>query len=158
MQCPVNFFQKSAGEVYQHLPSLPAWCIQWCSREISSVQQRQSAWKGWGWEKLPFRYSMMLGKDFKLSQDQLEPSKVTFLLSTATAYSNTIFLNPRHDWILNRTRFLLQFCSIESYQINFISEKFNLIIGASGHTSSITLISLSTSVSARSCPSIPMKH
>lgn len=66
------------------------------------------------------------------------------MLSTTIAYSNTVFLNPNQYLILNRWSFLLHICVTESYQINFLPEKLNLMTVTTGHISSITLISFST--------------
>lgn len=64
------------------------------------------------------------------------------MLSTTIAYANITPLNP--SLILNRSRFLLGFCFIESYQINLLPQKLNLMIMTTGHISSVTLISFST--------------
>lgn len=154
MQCPMKFFPKNAGKVHQHLLSLPAWCIQWSSREISSVQQRQSAWK----EKARVKAAIQVQYNaWEITINSVR-TNWSLLLLLEIAYSNTVFLNPRQDRILNKMSFPLHFCSIESYQINFIPEKLNLIIVAIGHTSSITLISLSTTLSASSRPSTPWNN
>lgn len=66
------------------------------------------------------------------------------MLNITTVYSNSRSLNLSQHLIRKRSSLLLDFCFTESYQIHFLPEKLNLMIGTTGHISSITLISFST--------------
>lgn len=159
MQCPTKIFPKMLEKYTSVSQASQFGAFRSAAGRFLQFSKASLHGKGWGRKKAAIRVQCNAWERLQTQSGPTGALKSNIFFWVLQLHIlNIIFLNPRQDQILNRMTFLLHFCSTASYQINFIPEKFNLIIVASGHMSSITLISLSTTLSARSCPSIPMKQ